>query len=91
MEPPNKGHIETSHFVLCREVVLSLEVENVLVLWESEPLGPQEASFKERYCVLYSEGPLSDAPLCTVYFNRSFCVSHSQTHSVDKALISCEC
>ena len=30
----------TSHFVLnCREVVLSLEVENVLVLWESEQLG----------------------------------------------------
>ena len=36
----NKGHVGTSHFVLCREVVLSLEVENVLVLLESEHLGP---------------------------------------------------
>ena len=32
VEPPNKGHVGTSYFVLCREVVLSLEVENVLVL-----------------------------------------------------------
>ena len=32
METPNKGHVGTSHFVLCREVVLSLEVENILVL-----------------------------------------------------------
>ena len=38
VKPPNEGHVGTSHFVLCREVVLSLEVENVLVhvLWESE-------------------------------------------------------
>ncbi len=28
VEPPNKGHIGTSHFVLYREVVLSLEVKN---------------------------------------------------------------
>ena len=28
VEPPNKGHIGTSHFVLCREVVLSSEVKN---------------------------------------------------------------
>ena len=40
VEPPNKGHVGTSHFVLYREVVLSLEVENVLVLWESKHLGP---------------------------------------------------
>ena len=41
LEPPNKGHVGTSHFVICREVVLSLEVENVLVvLWESAHLGP---------------------------------------------------
>ena len=40
LEPPNKGHVGTSHFVLCREVFLSLEVENVLVLWESVHLGP---------------------------------------------------
>ena len=42
VEPLNKGQVGTSHFVLCREVVLSLEVENVhvLVQWESEHLGP---------------------------------------------------
>ena len=40
VKPPNKGHVGTSHFVHCRETVLSLEVENVLVLWESEHLGP---------------------------------------------------
>ena len=40
VEPQNKGHVGTSYFVLCREVVLSLEVENVLVLWESEHFGP---------------------------------------------------
>ena len=27
VESQNKGHVGTSHFVLCREVVLSLEVE----------------------------------------------------------------
>ena len=31
VEPPNKGHIGTRHFVLYREVVLSSEVKNVLV------------------------------------------------------------
>ena len=48
VEPLNKGHFGTSHFVLCRDVVLSLEVDNVLVLWESEHLGPKEVSFIER-------------------------------------------
>ena len=52
MEPPNKGHVGTNHFVLCREVVLSLEVENVVVLWESEHLGPQDVSFIERLFLL---------------------------------------
>ena len=32
VEPLNKGHIGTCHFILCREVVLSLEVKNVLAL-----------------------------------------------------------
>ena len=31
VEPSSKGHFETSHFVPCREVVLFLEVENVLI------------------------------------------------------------
>ena len=35
VEPPNKGHVGTSHFVLCREVVLSSEIKNVLVLKKS--------------------------------------------------------
>ena len=51
-EPSNKEHVWASNFVLCREVVLSLEVENVLVLWESEHLGPQEVSFIERWSSL---------------------------------------
>ena len=37
LKAPNKGHIETSHFVLYRKVVLFLEFKNVL--WESEYLG----------------------------------------------------
>ena len=32
VETPYKGHVGTSHFVLYREVFLSLEVKNVLVL-----------------------------------------------------------
>ena len=53
VELPNKGHLGTSHFVLsCREVVVSLEVENVLVLWESEHLRPQEVSFIEMLFLL---------------------------------------
>ncbi len=30
VEPPIKGHLGTSHFVPCREVILFSEVENVL-------------------------------------------------------------
>ncbi len=40
VEPPNKRHIGTSHFVLYREVVLSLEVKNALAQQESGHLGP---------------------------------------------------
>ena len=32
VKPLNKGPVGTSHVVLCREVVLSIEVDNVLVL-----------------------------------------------------------
>ena len=35
MDPLNKGHVEASHFSLCREVVCSSEVQNVLT-WENE-------------------------------------------------------
>ena len=31
VEPPNKGHIGASQFVLCWEVIPSSEVKNVLV------------------------------------------------------------
>ena len=34
VEPPNKGHFGTSHFVFCREVVLFSDVKNVLLQWE---------------------------------------------------------
>ncbi len=40
MEPLSKGHVGASHFVLCREVVCSSEVENVLTIWVNEHLGP---------------------------------------------------
>ena len=34
VEPLNKGHFGTSHFVLCKEAVLCSEVKNVLLQWE---------------------------------------------------------
>ena len=52
VEPPNKRHIGTSYFVLCKEVVFSSEVQNVLVLWESEHLGPKEVSFIESISIV---------------------------------------
>ena len=38
MEPPNNGHIAMSHFVLCREVVPSSEVKDVLAMQEGQQL-----------------------------------------------------
>ena len=38
VEPLNKGHVGASHFVLCREVVRSTEVQNVLRIRENEHL-----------------------------------------------------
>ena len=78
MEPPNKGHVVTICFVLYREVVLSLEVENVLVLWESEHLGPSKASFVERlfllcplfggsHCITELPNPVCIGPVLTSY------------------------
>ena len=46
MEPLNKGHIGASHFVLCREVVCSSEVHNVLTIWGNKHLG----TFKHVLC-----------------------------------------
>ena len=37
VEPLNKG---PNHFVHCREVVRSSEVQNALTIWENEHLGP---------------------------------------------------
>ena len=37
VEPPNKGHLGTSHFVLRWEAVLFSEVKNELLLWERGP------------------------------------------------------
>ncbi len=36
VEPLNKGHVGASHFVICREVVHSSGVQNVLKIWENE-------------------------------------------------------
>ncbi len=33
-KPLNKGHVGAIHFVLCREVVRSSEVQNVLTIWK---------------------------------------------------------
>ncbi len=38
VEPLNKGQVGASHFVLCREVVRSSEVQNVLRIWKNEHL-----------------------------------------------------
>ncbi len=39
VEPQDKGHIGASQLVLCREVVCSSEVQNVLTICENEHLG----------------------------------------------------
>ena len=69
VEPLNKGHIGTSHCVLCREVVLSLEVENELVLWESE--------YKS---VLYREVISIVSFIWRVHYQRLHCTIISHTH-----------
>ena len=50
VEPPNSGHIGTRHFVLYREVVLSLEVEMYLI-----KLGTTSVSF---FAPLFGVSPL---------------------------------
>ncbi len=54
VEPPNIGYLGISHFVLCWEVVLFSEVNNVLLLWKSVLC---------REVVPFSEGPLLEVPL----------------------------
>ena len=54
MEPLNIGHVRTSHFVLCREVVRSSEVQNVLRIWGNEHLWLWSVSFVERLFLLSS-------------------------------------
>ena len=66
VEPPNKGHFRTSHFVLCREAVLSSVVKKVLALWKDGHLGAGNVSFIERSfpsCPLFGGSPLSEVPL----------------------------
>ncbi len=41
VEPSYKGHLGIRHLVLYKEVVLSLEVQNVLSRYEVIHLGPQ--------------------------------------------------
>ncbi len=52
MEPLNKGHVGISHFVFCREVVRSSEIQNVVTIWENEHLRPWSVSFIERIFLL---------------------------------------
>ena len=70
MEPPNYGHIGTSHFVLCKEVVLSdlwgLKMYlyyGKVKIWDLEKLPLQRGYF---CCLLYLEGPLSEVPLYNI-------------------------
>ena len=48
MEPLNNGHIGTNHFVLYREVVLSLDVKCTSIIEK----GLQSVSFIERFFLL---------------------------------------
>ncbi len=59
VEPPNKGHLGISHFVLCWEVVPLSEVKNALLLYGK---GVQR-SVLCREVSPFSEGPLSEVPL----------------------------
>ena len=61
VEPPNSVHTGISHFVLYREVVPSSEECTSTI-----EKGPKGVSFMDFifYCVLYSECPLSEVPLC---------------------------
>ena len=59
MEPLNNEHIGTSHFILYREVVLSLEAK-MYQYNRKRDLNVCQFFF---YCVLYSEYPLSEVLL----------------------------
>ncbi len=54
VEPPYKGHLGTRHPVHYKEVVLSLEVQNVLSRYEVLHLGPLNLSFIWRLFLLCS-------------------------------------
>ncbi len=66
VEPLNKGHVRTNHSVIRREVVRYSEVKQLLVvrkmkIWDSEEACPLYGCC--FYCVLPSEGPLSEGLL----------------------------
>ena len=69
VEPPSNGHVGTSHFVHCREVVLSLEIKNVPRIHVRCPLNGGYL-----YCVHYLVCPLSEVPLCTYTYMYPLCV-----------------
>ena len=56
VEPPNKGHFGTCHFVHYSEVVLFL---NVLLPWKMIALEYHQLSFVERFFSPRREGILS--------------------------------
>ena len=49
VEPPNNGHVGTSHFVLYREVVLSSDVKVSSIIEK----GSQGVSFIERFSIVF--------------------------------------
>ncbi len=54
VEPPNKGHIETSHFVHYREAGLFLAVENGWLFWELSFLERMSFFSRSRASTVFS-------------------------------------
>ncbi len=66
VEPPYNGHLGTRHLVLYKEVVLSLEVENVLWKYEILHLGSLNLSFTRRSFYIVSF-------ILSVHYERFHC------------------
>ena len=89
MEPLNKGHFRASHVVLCRGVVLFLEVQNALVPWERYleecPLQRGRPFLKGRFhCISGGTVVIKSLVSCTLPFfllsdQSAFAVTSSTT------------
>ena len=72
VEPLNKGYV-----VLCRVVVRSSEVQNVLKIWEMKTFKTLKCVLVERlfYCVFFSEGLLLEVHCVNLYTLYSIALS----------------